>query len=194
MREIKKKQYWGSLSLLLLVIIVAVGYFMVYPSVNALKEANTQAAAKQKDVSDLQTKLTALQKLSTEMTANPDKMKMLELGIPAEDAQAEIIATLSTIATNTGTTIKSISQSQSADSDFTQMIISFETSYNGFRLMIDALENNIRFAGIKNISLTRGTNTEGSEAFVTGSMSLDMFKYSGKTPAKTTETTEAENE
>ena len=195
MRELKKKQYWGSLSLLLLVIIIAVGYFMVYPSVGQLKEANINVAAKEKDVNDLQNKISSLNKLDTEMKNNPDKMKMLELGIPATDAQAEIIATLSGIASNSGTTIKSISQSQSKESDFSQILLVFETSYNGFQLMLNSLENNIRFAGVNTISLTRNIKTEGAEGYLSGSMIIEMFKYTGtETPAESPATTNGGNQ
>jgi putative Mn2+ efflux pump MntP len=67
MREIKKKQYWASLALLAFVLIIAVGYFMIYPSVEELKQSNVLVAAKQKDNQDLQNKITTLQNLDKEM-------------------------------------------------------------------------------------------------------------------------------
>ena len=195
MRELKKKSYWGSFSLLAFVVIVAIAYFLVYPSVGQLKDANIQVDAKNKDVVDLQNKITALQKLSTDMKNNPDKMKMLELGIPSDGAQAEIVATIANIASNTGTTVKSISQNTSAEPDLTQIIFSFETSYNGFKLMLGALENNIRFVDIKDINLTRNIKSEGGEAYIAGSMMLEMLQYSGeKASASTSQTSEVTNE
>lgn len=177
MREIRKKQSWGLISLLLFLIMVSIGYFVIYPSVEDLRETNLKVAAKEKDVFDMQNKVASLEKLSAQLTNNPDKVNMLELAIPDDDAPAEVIESLSNIASSTGTDLISFSNNKSKDGDFTDLSVSFESSYQGFKLMLEDLQRNIRFTNVKSINLSRNISEEGFEGFVSGSINVGMFKY-----------------
>ena len=190
MREPKKKNYWGLLSLLAFVAAIALGYFVLYPMINNLKEVNIKVAAKDSEINDLGVKISALEKLSLAFGNSPEKVKMLDLAIPEDDMQAEIIATLSNIASNSGMTITSIAQKKSQDKNFTSISVGFESSYAGAKLFLESMENNIRYANVKNMTLTRNQKTDGGEGFITGTVTLDLFKFAGTALNQTQEITE----
>lgn len=194
MREAKQKKYWGLLALLTFVIIVVLGYFVLYPQTTELKNLDTQVQAKNQENQALSAKIKALNSLSQSFTANPDKVRMLDLAIPNDDLQAEIIASLGNIAGSSGMTITNISQVASDTEDFTSINLGFETSYAGLKLFLGSIENNMRYIDIKNMTLTRAVKAEGAEGFITGSAKLDLFKYAGSVPSVTSTVAPVEGE
>lgn len=178
MREIGNKKNWSLFSLLMVIVIVAVGYFVLSPIISSLKDLNTNIDAKDAENVQLEQKLLTLNKLKQEFADNPNKLKILNLAVPEENMLAEITESLREIAAQSViniTSIKQVSTQTSKDTN-TKIDLTFEGSYTGFKMFLEDLEKNVRLNTPTKISLTSAKNTEGGETYVKGAMTLDFFK------------------
>lgn len=196
MREVKGKNYWALFSFLMIIIIIAIGYFLISPYISELKDLNTKVLARTKENQELQEKITALRKLKQEFEENSDTINLLDLALPEKDMLAEVIETIGDIAEDSVTEITSIKQTKSKDKDMTQIDVSFESSYPSFKMFLEDLENNIRLVTPVKVNLSQTKNTEEGESFLKGNLSLDFFKVESKAESDedTQKSTESETE
>lgn len=192
MREIKNKSYWSLFSLLMVVVMIVVGYFVIYPYVGELNEINTSVDAKEIENNELEQKLSSLEKLKTDFESNTETVKMLDLALPESDMLAEIVETIQDIAGKSALQIDSIKQTKSKDDSNTIISVGFEGSYTSFKLFLDDLEQNIRLVTPTKITLSETKNTEDGESFLKGTIELDFFKVNStlsSNPITTSSTT-----
>lgn len=192
MREVKGKNYWSLFSFLMVIIMIAVGYFLINPYVSELKNLNTGIDAKTNENSELEQKLISLQKLKKDFEENEDTVKMLDLALPESDMLAEVVETIQDIANDSVVEITSIKQSKSKDNTSTVISITFEGSYSSFKMFLEDIEDNIRLATPTKITLSETKNTEDGESFLKGTIEIDFFKV--KTKTSTNDKTDSETD
>ncbi len=180
MREVKDKNNWALFSFFLVIAMIAVGYFVINPYVNDVKSLNTKIDAKGTENQELEAKLASLQKLKKEFEENADTTKMLDLALPDNDMLAEVIESIRAIGEDSVVKITSIKQNQTKNSESTDIVISFESSYSSFKMFLDDVESNVRFVTPTKITLNETKNSEGGESFLKGSINLNFFKVSSK--------------
>lgn len=174
----KKTNYWPMLSLLMIVIIISVGYFVIYPDIGQLKELNKQISARTRESDAMQEKITALKGLQQEFSAKQNEVKLFDLAMPQNDGMPEIISSLDAMASETALSITSLAQKKSTkDNQSTSVDVSGEGSYKSFTLFLEDLEKNIRQSNITSISLSTGKiQLEEVTDAIKVTMNIDFFK------------------
>lgn len=178
----KKTNTLSLLSLLMIVIIFAFGYFIINPAVNSFKEVNIAIGAKDKENQELNQKFTTLNKLKTDFSVNEQQLNTLRLAMPNDEQMADFIASIEDIAVSSGVKISSITnnklQTKTTGEEIktsSSVAVAFEGSYSGFKLMLEKMQNNIRYIKVNKISLTKNISTTSQENLVTGNMELNLF-------------------
>jgi Tfp pilus assembly protein PilO len=176
MREIKKKNNWSLLSLLLVIVSISIGYFIINPHINDIRDIDTRVLAKIEENNQLENKLTALQKLKVDFEENQQTVKLLDLSLPEENMMAEIVESIGAMANDSVFKLTSIKQSKSRGKGETTVEISFEGSYFSLKLFMENLEKYIRLVKPVRINVNEMKNTDGGESFLRGSMTLNFFR------------------
>lgn len=174
------KDHWPIISLLVIVLAVAVGYFVVYPNMQALKELNIQIGAKDLEAKALDEKITDLTALSKNFSQNQAKIDKFSLAFPKNDDMSGILNNVSAIAAGSGLTISSVNQQKATKtSEYTPVEIGFSGSFKSLSLFLDGLEKNIRPSSPKDITISTSSNQQGdNQNVVSGKIDLDFFKVS----------------
>jgi len=183
MRQLTAKNYWPALTLLVVAIIIALGYFLIYSEIQNLKNTNIELDAKKQENLELSQKLTNLQMLKNAFASNATQSTTLSLALPQTNMMAEIIESLRVMAQDSVVEIISIKQSPQVEGKtqtFTSVDISFEGSYQSFRSFLQNIESNIRYAVPTKINISHNQNVSGGESYLKGTMSLNFFKVKTK--------------
>lgn len=175
------KDYWPMISFLIAVLILAVGYFLIYPNMNRLKELNTQIAAKNKEAQSMETKIADLYALKKAFSENQDKIDKLDLALPKDDAMAELLNNISTIGASSALNVVLVNQLKpTKETKYTSVEIGFEGSFKSLKLFFEDLEKNIRASDPKLISISSSQNLENEgQEVIKGKVELDFFKVTG---------------
>lgn len=180
----KQKQNWSIYSLLMVIIVIALGYFVIAPWIADIKDLNIKIAAKDRENTQLEQNLLALKNLKKQFDESSEATKLLDLALPESDYLAEVVETLRGIADKSAANLIQIRQGTSADKKATDIEINFEGSYESLRMLLDNIEKNIRFANINSINLTSAKNIEGGEVYLKSNLTLSFFKV-GTSESKT---------
>jgi len=168
------------ITLVCVIAIAGVGYFVINPGITGLKDASIKLDAKTKEAADLSDKITTLNSLQSQFTQATDTVKKLGLAIPSTDQMPEIMVQIETMASESGLRVNSIQPAkvtaageQTAQSSV-PVTVSLQGDYPGLYAFLTKMEKDIRPMNIKSINIASATKEESS--VVNFTLNLEILK------------------
>lgn len=172
--QAKKNNQSSNIILLGILIILAVAYFVINPSVGKIKDLNIKVNAKTIEVQKMQEKLDALELLKNKFNQSQEQVKKLGLAIPTENDMPEILVQLESMALKSGLKVNSIQPSKEGKKGVELINISMEGEYPPLVDFIDLTEKNIRLMTINSISLASAIQDE--KTITNFTLELELLK------------------
>lgn len=172
------------LPFLMVLICIALGYFIISPKIAEIKSTNTSIAAKDKDTQALQEKIDGLKSLKSKFAVAPDDVNLLKIVTSDSEQMPEIIEQITAIANKSGMLVKSIKPDSRQVAGETLLSLQLGGDYLGLISFSENLEKNVRPAGVKSINMSSGLsdNTKTFDATVT----ISLFTNNNSSAAKST--------
>lgn len=153
-RENKVQNTTSIYPLLIILVCALLGYWVINPKIVEIKEYNTSIAAKEKDTTTLDEKIQNLKSLQKQFTASPSDVEILNLAIADDPQMPEIIEQLTSMASKSGMTIKSIRPDYRDATNETVVGITLRGDYINLINYITEIEKNLRPASVKSLNLS----------------------------------------
>lgn len=160
-----------------ILVILALGYFVILPMMSSLKEFNLKIAAKDQENSEMGQKISDLNSLKTEFNNAKQDVELLGLALPSSDQVPEILVQLETIANKSGMIISNLQPGKSSSLG-TAFNLTTQGNFSALDLFVNSLEKNLRPIQIKSMNLSSSTNSTGG-SILNVTFSLDIFKVKG---------------
>lgn len=148
---------WMLLGILL---VAAIAYFYSYPQIKNWQTALINMAAKEQDALAVNEKINTVQAKSAEISQNSDIVNQLDLVAPDTDAEDGFVATIESIAENSGVTINFFQPNSNADG--LEASLNINGSFLGIGLFLQDLHRNLRPVKVLDLRITSVSAVEGA--------------------------------
>lgn len=170
----KKNNQSSTIILISILVIAAVAYFFINSYISQIKDLNIKLSARSDEITQMQSKIDALNSLKNDFSQNSDKAKKLGLALPSGDQIPEVLVQLETIANSSGLKVSSIMPAKENAKNALSLSLSLQGEYPGLVSFISSLEKNIRPVNIKTINLASVTKENQSSLNFT--LGLELLK------------------
>jgi len=162
------------ITVLCLIIIAAVAYYVINPFVSELKEVNIKLSAKNNQINQTQEKIIALQGLQTQFNAQKNLVSKMVVAAPVDAEMPEILVMIQNMAVASGLRVSAIQPTQTSVKTMVPVTVSLQGNYNSFTSFLTKLENNVRPMNIKTINLALAQKEGSSE--INSTLNLEILK------------------
>ncbi|EKD56877.1 MAG: hypothetical protein ACD_58C00059G0002 [uncultured bacterium] len=183
-KENKVQSSTNIYPLLVVLICALLGYWVISPKIAEIKEFNTSIAAKEQDTASLNEKIQNLKTLQKQFEAAPGDVEILNLAIADDPQMPEIIEQLTSMASKSGMTIKSIRPDYRDSTNETVVGVTLRGDYINLINYISETEKNLRPASVKSINLSSTTLQDQSVLDTTLAIGFFTAKSNSDSVAK----------
>lgn len=143
-----------------IILVTAVGYFYTYPQIIAWQNALIAAEARRLDAQEAQNKVSTVEQKKAEIAQNQDIVNELNLVAPGNQAEDDFVATLESIAENTGLTVNFFQPN--FNSEHLEVSINANGSFLGIGLFLQDIQKNLRPVKISELRITNVSSVPGA--------------------------------
>lgn len=151
--------------------VVAVTYAYTGPSIAKLKEVRLTALARAADTQELQARISQIVALEQQLKLREDKLKELDVAVPADPSIDEFVRSLEAMASASGVLLTSIQPAQ-AESSVASVSVSLRGSYSGIHLFLQRLATSRRPVAVRSLALSTAADAGGT-SLLSATMQLD---------------------
>lgn len=143
-----------------IIIVTAIGYFYTYPQIINWQSAIIAAEARRLDAQEAQAKVATVEQKKAEIAQNKATVDELNLVAPETQAEDDFVATLESIAENTGLTVNFFQPN--FNSEHLEVSINANGSFLGIGLFLQDIQKNLRPVKISELRITNVSSVPGA--------------------------------
>ncbi|MCL5795162.1 MAG: type 4a pilus biogenesis protein PilO [Patescibacteria group bacterium] len=161
------------ITIICLAAILLVGWFLLVPSVENLKNASLKVAAKDNEINAINKKVNDLNTLKSEFNNFQDEVNILSVAAPSTDQMPEILIQLQALAQKSGLEINSI-QPNTASTKSLAVNLGVKGGFPNMLIFLQNLEKNIRIMQVKTVNLA--STQKDNQTTLTATFGLEIVK------------------